>query len=82
VNRVEGHEIHRARWSDRGHHGGLRTGLLTLPVVVGDGARLFDVMGLPTGLELVHHRTTDTGIVINVYQPTGRAVYGSFDLPD
>ncbi len=56
--------------------------LLTMPVVVGDGARLFDVMGLPTGLELVHNRTTDTGIVINVYRPTGRAVYGSFELPD
>jgi len=54
--------------------------LLTLPVVVGDGARLFDVMGLPTGLELVHHRTTDTGVVINVYRPTGRAVYGEIEL--
>ncbi|MEV4539149.1 dihydrofolate reductase family protein [Asanoa sp. NPDC049518] len=56
--------------------------LVIMPVVVGDGARLFDVMGLPTGLELVHHRSIDTGIVINVYRPTGRAVYGSFDLWD
>ncbi|GIF76974.1 dihydrofolate reductase family protein [Asanoa siamensis] len=54
--------------------------LLTMPVVVGDGARLFDVMGLPTGLELVHHRGTPTGMVINVYRPTGRASYGTLDL--
>jgi dihydrofolate reductase len=56
--------------------------LLTLPVVVGDGARLFDVLGLPTGLELVHHRSTDAGMVINVYRPTGRAAYGTLDLRD
>lgn len=48
--------------------------------MVGDGARLFDVMELPMGLELVHHRTTDTGVVINVYRPTGRAVYGELEL--
>ncbi|MDG4827474.1 dihydrofolate reductase family protein [Asanoa sp. WMMD1127] len=56
--------------------------LLVFPVVVGDGTRLFDVMGLPTGLELVHHRTTAVGTVINVYRPTGRAAYGEFPLPD
>ena len=56
--------------------------LLVFPVVVGDGTRLFDMMGLPTGLDLVHHRTTDSGTLINVYRPTGRAVYGRFGLPD
>jgi dihydrofolate reductase len=56
--------------------------LLIFPVVVGDGTRLFDAMGLPTGLELVHHRTTGTGTLINVYRPTGRATYGTFELPD
>ncbi|HTF09240.1 MAG TPA: dihydrofolate reductase family protein [Asanoa sp.] len=56
--------------------------LLIFPVVVGDGMRLFDVMGLPTGLELVHHRITDAGALINVYRPTGRATYGTFELPD
>ncbi|GAA1886327.1 dihydrofolate reductase family protein [Asanoa iriomotensis] len=56
--------------------------LLTLPVVVGDGARLFDVMGLPTGLDLVHTSGTDAGMVINVYRPTGRASYGTLDLRD
>jgi dihydrofolate reductase len=56
--------------------------LLIFPVVVGDGARLFDVMGLPTGLDLVHHRTTDAGTVINVYRPVGRADYGTFEVTD
>ncbi|MEV4619928.1 dihydrofolate reductase family protein [Asanoa sp. NPDC049573] len=56
--------------------------LLVFPVVVGDGMRLFDAMGLPTGLELVHHRVTGTGVLINVYRPTGRATYGTFELPD
>jgi dihydrofolate reductase len=56
--------------------------LLIFPVVVGDGTRLFDTMGLPTGLELVHHRTTGAGTLINVYRPTGRATYGAFELPD
>jgi dihydrofolate reductase len=56
--------------------------LLIFPVVVGDGTRLFDAMGLPTGLELTHHRATPAGTLINVYRPTGRAEYGSFDVTE
>jgi dihydrofolate reductase len=52
--------------------------LLTFPVIVGAGKRLFPEAGVATGLRLVESRTTDSGVAIHVYQPTGRAEFGSF----
>ncbi len=49
--------------------------LLTYPVVVGQGTRLFRDCGPDTALELVDSRPTPKGITIQVYRPTGRPQY-------
>jgi dihydrofolate reductase len=46
--------------------------LLTYPVVVGQGTRLFPATGPDTAFELVHSQSTPKGISIQVYRPTGR----------
>jgi dihydrofolate reductase len=50
--------------------------LLTYPVVVGQGARLFPDAGQDTALELVESRATASGVTMQVYRPTGRPQYG------
>ncbi len=49
--------------------------LLTYPVVIGQGTRLFPDTGPDTALELVDSRTTSKGVTIQVYRPTGRPQY-------
>ncbi len=57
--------------------------LLTYPVVVGQGARLFPDSGPDAALELVSSRTTARGITISTYRPRGRPEYASSTLdPD
>ena len=51
--------------------------LLTYPVIVGQGRRLFPDTGPDTALELVDSRTTPIGVTIQVYQPTGRPQYAA-----
>ncbi len=51
--------------------------LLTVPVVVGQGTRLFPDTGPDTALELVESRTTPSGVTIQVYRPTGRPQYAT-----
>jgi dihydrofolate reductase len=51
--------------------------LLTVPVVVGQGARLFPDSGPDIALELVDSRTTPRGVTIQVYRPTGRPQYAT-----
>ena len=51
--------------------------LLTYPVVIGQGTRLFPATGPDTALELVESRATPSGMTIQVYQPTGRPQYGT-----
>jgi len=51
--------------------------LLTVPVVVGQGTRLFPDTGLDTALDLVESRTTPRGVIIQVYRPTGRPKYAT-----
>ncbi|MFD6860294.1 dihydrofolate reductase family protein [Rhodococcus sp. NPDC060090] len=50
--------------------------LLTFPVVVGQGQRLFGDQGLDTALTLVDSRTTKSGVSICSYVPAGRPEYG------
>lgn len=54
--------------------------LLIVPVIVGEGDRLFPQRGLDTGLTLVSTRTTDSGVAIHVYRPTGRPEYGTAEI--
>jgi dihydrofolate reductase len=49
--------------------------LLTYPVVVGQGTRLFPASGPDIALELVTSRTTSRGITIQSYRPLGRPEY-------
>jgi dihydrofolate reductase len=51
--------------------------LLTYPVVVGQGARLFPDTGPDTALELVDSRTSSGGVAIQVYRPSGRPQYAA-----
>jgi dihydrofolate reductase len=49
--------------------------LLTYPVVVGQGTRLFPDAGPDTALDLVDSRTAPNGITIQAYRPSGRPQY-------
>jgi len=51
--------------------------LLTFPVIVGQGTRLFPDTGPDIALELLGSRTTAGGVTIQVYRPTGRPQYGT-----
>jgi dihydrofolate reductase len=50
--------------------------LIIHPRVLGQGQRLFPDDGAPTSLHLVSSRATSTGVLIAVYQPTGRPAAG------
>ena len=51
--------------------------LLTYPVVIGQGTRLFPDTGPDTALELVDSQSTPKGVTIQVYRPTGRPQYAA-----
>ena len=51
--------------------------LLTFPVVVGQGTRLFPDSGPDIALELLGSRSIPAGVTIQVYRPTGRPKYGT-----
>jgi dihydrofolate reductase len=50
--------------------------LMTYPVVLGSGRRLFNDGALPATMRAVELTTTDLGIVIGTYEPAGPACYG------
>jgi dihydrofolate reductase len=49
--------------------------LLTYPVVIGQGTRLFPDTGPDRALELVESRATAHGVTIQIYRPTGLPEY-------
>src|SRR5687768_9210100 len=51
--------------------------LLTYPVVIGQGTRLFPATGPDAALDLVESRALPNGITIQVYRPTGRPEYAT-----
>jgi len=56
--------------------------LLTFPVHLGSGKKLFED-GLPAGaLRLTGSSVTSTGVVITTYEPAGRPTYGSYALDE
>jgi dihydrofolate reductase len=50
--------------------------LLTFPVVLGTGKRLFPEGVAPGALRLTDSRTTGTGVVISTYARAGKPTYG------
>jgi dihydrofolate reductase len=51
--------------------------LLTYPVVIGQGTRLFPDAGPDIALDLVDSRAFPKGITLQVYRPTGRPQYAT-----
>src|SRR6266480_4676077 len=51
--------------------------LLVVPVVLGQGARLFPDAGPEIALDLVDSRADSKGVTIQVYRPTGRPRYAT-----
>ena len=51
--------------------------LLTYPVVIGQGTRLFPDTGPDAALDLVEARSTPGGVSIQVYRPSGRPQYAT-----
>lgn len=49
--------------------------LLTVPVILGQGTRLFPETGLDVALELLESRTDTKGATVQVYRPIGRPEY-------
>ncbi|MFG2474764.1 dihydrofolate reductase family protein [Streptomyces fagopyri] len=52
--------------------------LLTFPVVLGAGRRLFGEGAVPTAFRHIWGGTTGTGVTIHTYEREGRPVYGSY----
>jgi len=51
--------------------------LLTYPLVLGQGTRLFPDTGPDMALELLDSRSTPSGVIIQVYRPGGRPKYAT-----
>jgi dihydrofolate reductase len=51
--------------------------LLTYPVVLGKGKRLFADGARPAALNVINHKSTGTGVSIDVYTPAGEPTYGA-----
>jgi dihydrofolate reductase len=56
--------------------------LVTSPVVLGKGKRLFGAGARPAALRPVEHRETSTGVRIDVYEAAGEPAFGSFEIDD
>ena len=54
--------------------------LLTFPVILGTGKRLFGAGAVPTMLTLLKSNTTSKGVVVSVYRRGGSLKTGSFAL--
>lgn len=51
--------------------------LLIVPVILGQGMRLFPDSGPDLALDLVDSRTDSKGVTIQVYRPAGRPRYAT-----
>ena len=51
--------------------------LIVIPVVLGQGARLFPDAGPDLALDLVESRVDSKGVTIQVYRPAGRPQYAT-----
>ena|SRR5215831_13250567 len=56
--------------------------VLTFPVVLGQGKRLFGSGTTPSGLKLIKSRSFPTGVIVANYQPDGAVRTGSFQLAE
>ena len=56
--------------------------VLTFPVVLGTGKRLFGSGTTPGGLKLVKSQSYPTGVIVASYRPDGAVKTGSFQMPE
>jgi dihydrofolate reductase len=56
--------------------------LLTFPLVLGPGKRLFGKGAKPDALKLTETKVSTTGVIMSVYRPDGAIKIGSFELPN
>lgn len=54
--------------------------LMTFPVMLGEGKRIFDGSEKPGALKLVDHSVSDKGVVFATYEPAGEVPVGSFAM--
>lgn len=59
-----------------------RLTLMTFPVIIGKGKRLFGEGTLPKSMRMVEHQVTSGGTVIATYEPAGDVKPGSFDATE
>jgi dihydrofolate reductase len=52
--------------------------VLTFPVILGHGKRLFGDGAVPSGLKLVKSQSYPTGVIVATYRPEGPVKTGSF----
>jgi dihydrofolate reductase len=52
--------------------------LMTFPLVLGHGKRIFDSSEHPSALKLVDHAASDKGVIYTSYEPAGDVPTGSF----
>ena len=56
--------------------------VLTFPVVLGRGKRLFGEGTTPAGLKLVASQSSPAGVTVATYRPDGAVRTGTFELPE
>ena len=56
--------------------------LITFPVLLGEGKRIFDGTEEPGALKLVDHFITDKGVVLTTYEPAGDVPTGTFETKE
>lgn len=56
--------------------------LLTFPLVLGPGKRLFGKGAKPGALKLTETKVSTTGVIMSVYHPAGAVKVGTFELPN
>ncbi|MDG2523320.1 dihydrofolate reductase family protein [Caulobacter segnis] len=56
--------------------------VLTFPLLLGGGKRLFDDGIAAASLKMVSSRVSDSGVVVAVYEPKGEVVTGSFAMAE
>jgi dihydrofolate reductase len=56
--------------------------LMTFPVLLGEGKRIFDGSEKPGRLKLVDHFVSDKGVVFTTYEPAVEVPTGSFETKE
>ena len=56
--------------------------VLTFPVVLGSGNRMFGSGAVPAALKLVKSKAYPTGVIVSHYTPDGAVKIGDFQLPE